>query len=65
MGYNALAGFALAPLLGRIGLEHLTLATNGVLPLLPGGLVALGAGLVALGVALARWMLPTPEPAPS
>ncbi len=62
MGYNALAGFALAPLLSYLGLESLTLATNGVLPLLPGGLVALGLGLTALGAALTHRMVPTPEP---
>lgn len=61
MGYNALAGFALAPLLSRLGLEHLTLATNGVLPLLPGGLVAAGVVLTALGVILTHSMLPASD----
>jgi len=65
MGYNALAGFALAPLLGRLGLDELMLATNGVLPLLPGWLLAAGVGLTALGAALTHRMLPTPEPATS
>jgi len=57
---SGLAGFALAPLPNRLGLENLTLATNGVLPLLPGGLVALGLRLTAQGVALTYRMVPAP-----
>jgi membrane protease YdiL (CAAX protease family) len=58
VGYNALAGFALAPLLSRIGLGELMLATSGVLPLLPGWLLAAGIGLTALGMLLIHRTLP-------
>lgn len=59
--YNAVFGFAAAPMLSALGLGHLAYATNGVLPLLPGWLVAVGAGLTALGVGLTHRTLPSPQ----
>jgi hypothetical protein len=61
MSYNAIAGFALMPLLSGLGLDGLMLATNGVLPLLPSWLLAAGGGLIALGVGLVHWTLRTPR----
>jgi len=59
--YNAAFGFAAAPMLSALGRGDLAYATNGVLPLLPGWLVAAGLGLVALGGGLTHWALPPPQ----
>lgn len=56
--YNAAFGFAAAPMLSALGLGDLAYATNGVLPLLPGWLVAGGIGLTALGTWLTHQTLP-------
>lgn len=55
--YNAVFGFAAVPMLDALGLGYLAYATNGVLPLLPGWLLAVALGLTAAGGGLMRWAL--------
>jgi len=60
--YNAAFGFAAVPMLDALGLGYLAYATNGVLPLLPGWLVAVGLGLTAAGGGLMHWALASSPP---
>lgn len=57
--YNAVFGFAAVPMLDALGLSYLAYAANGVLPLLPGWLVAIGVGLTAVGGGFIHWTLPS------